>query len=276
MIARHRILLVVVASTLTGWLVGCTEAPSSGPLIEYRGSGGLTGLEDRLVIKQSGQSILIRKSGRFEFIPDRDALNRLQALFEQAGFSQIRGEGVPLHRGADLFEYTVLIRRLRFGERTAILAAILAAMGLARNRRRQRLMAPTGSGRGFSWVGDALRVGPPGWRPGRTGPLRGGWMGRGPAGPAFPFGTLVVNLSGSFLLGVLGVVTLERSLLPGEWRISLGIGLLGAYTTFSTWEYETFRLLEAGQWAAGLVNLLGSAVAGFGALALGVVVGRTL
>ncbi|MDR7415170.1 MAG: fluoride efflux transporter CrcB [Armatimonadota bacterium] len=92
----------------------------------------------------------------------------------------------------------------------------------------------------------------------------------------FPFGTLVVNLSGSFLLGVLSVVTVERLLLPGEWRVLLGIGFLGAYTTFSTWQYETFRLLEAGQWGAGLVNLFGSAVAGFAALVLGVLVGRVL
>lgn len=90
----------------------------------------------------------------------------------------------------------------------------------------------------------------------------------------FPFGTLVVNLSGSFLLGLLSVLTVERLLVPGEWRIFLGVGFLGAYTTFSTWQYETFRLLEAGQWPAGLVNLFGSAVAGFAALALGVLVAR--
>lgn len=102
-----------------------------------------------------------------------------------------------------------------------------------------------------------------------------GWVASR-VGPEFPFGTLVVNLSGSFLLGLLAVATLERSLLPGEWRIFLGIGLLSAYTTFSTWQYESFRLLEAGQWATGLANLLGSAVAGLGALALGVVVARVL
>ncbi len=86
----------------------------------------------------------------------------------------------------------------------------------------------------------------------------------------------MVNLWGSFLLGVLSVVTVERLLVPGEWRILLGIGFLGAYTTFSTWQYETFRLLEAGRWGAGLVNLFGSAVTGFAALVLGVLVGRAL
>ncbi|MER3456640.1 MAG: fluoride efflux transporter CrcB [candidate division GAL15 bacterium] len=102
-----------------------------------------------------------------------------------------------------------------------------------------------------------------------------GWVASG-LGPGFPFGTLVVNLSSSFLLGVVAVVTLERSLLLGEWRIFLGVGLLGAYTTFFTWQYETLRLLETGPWAAGLANLLGSAVAGLAALALGVVVARVL
>ncbi|MCS7236086.1 MAG: fluoride efflux transporter CrcB [Armatimonadota bacterium] len=92
----------------------------------------------------------------------------------------------------------------------------------------------------------------------------------------FPFGTFVVNVSGSFLLGVLSVLTAERLLVPSEWRLLLGVGVLGAYTTFSTWQYETFRLLEAGQWGAGLANLFGSAGAGFAALALGVVVGRAL
>lgn len=92
----------------------------------------------------------------------------------------------------------------------------------------------------------------------------------------FPFGTLAVNLSGSFLLGVVAVVTVERLLVPGEWRVFLGIGFLGAYTTFSTWQYETFRLLEAGQWGAGLANLFGSAVAGLAAVALGMLVGRLL
>lgn len=102
-----------------------------------------------------------------------------------------------------------------------------------------------------------------------------GWV-LGRLGTEFPFGTLAVNLSGSFLLGVLSAVTVERLLVSGEWRVLLGIGFLGAYTTFSTWQYESFRLLETGQWSAGLVNLFGSAVAGFAALVLGVLAARAL
>jgi CrcB protein len=102
-----------------------------------------------------------------------------------------------------------------------------------------------------------------------------GWVHR-VLDTGFPYGTLTVNLSGSFLLGLVAVLTFERLLLGSEWRVLLGVGFLGAYTTFSTWQYETFRLLEAGQWAAGLTNLFGSAVSGFAALVLGVLVGRAL
>lgn len=102
-----------------------------------------------------------------------------------------------------------------------------------------------------------------------------GWVHRF-VGPGFPYGTLAVNLSGSFLLGVVAAVTVEKVLLGSEWRVLLGVGFLGAYTTFSTWQYETLRLLEAGQWGAGLANLFGSAVAGLAAVALGMLVGRLL
>ena len=95
-------------------------------------------------------------------------------------------------------------------------------------------------------------------------------------GVSFPWGTALVNFSGSFLLGVLGVLTSERLALPPQAVTLLGIGVLGGYTTFSTWQYETFRLLENGSWAYGVLNLLGGAALGLASVVLGAVVGRLL
>lgn len=97
----------VVMVMLIGWLVSCTKASSSQTLIEYRRSGGFVGLDDRLVIKESGESVLTRKSERFEFTLNSDTVNRLQALFEEAKFTQLRKEYLPSRPGADLFEYVV-------------------------------------------------------------------------------------------------------------------------------------------------------------------------
>lgn len=95
-------------------------------------------------------------------------------------------------------------------------------------------------------------------------------------GTSFPWGTALINFSGSFLLGVVAVLVTERLALPPSTLTWLGIGVLGGYTTFSSWQYETFRLLENGSWVYGLVNLLGGAILGLVSVALGVVVGRSL
>ena len=86
------------------------------------------------------------------------------------------------------------------------------------------------------------------------------------AGGAFPWGTLAVNLSGAF---VLGFVTGKLS---GDAQLLVGTGLLGSYTTFSTWMFESHRLGEDGELRAGVVNLLGSIILGI----LAVWLGRTL
>jgi CrcB protein len=95
-------------------------------------------------------------------------------------------------------------------------------------------------------------------------------------GFGFPYETFIINISGSFALGMLAVFTAERALLAPEWRTFLGIGFLGAYTTFSTWQYETWRLIEDGNLVAGLVNIGGSVVVGFAAVLLGIMVARAL
>ncbi len=92
----------------------------------------------------------------------------------------------------------------------------------------------------------------------------------------FPFGTLVINLSGSFLLGLLFAWAMERDVLPTAIRAPLMIGFLGAYTTFSTWMLESWRLVEDGAWALAAVNLAGSVLLGLIAVIAGLAIGRAL
>jgi CrcB protein len=91
---------------------------------------------------------------------------------------------------------------------------------------------------------------------------------------AFPWGTLVVNLSGSFVLGVLFAITTERAILPAEIRGPVLIGFIGSYTTFSTYTLETWRLVESGALALALANLVGSVVLGIVAVVAGLAIGR--
>jgi len=93
-------------------------------------------------------------------------------------------------------------------------------------------------------------------------------------GGSFPWGTLVINVSGSFALGVLFAFSVERALLPAEIRGPLMIGFLGAYTTFSTLMLESWRLAEDGALALALANLVGSGLLGIVAVALGLTIGR--
>lgn len=96
------------------------------------------------------------------------------------------------------------------------------------------------------------------------------------AGGAFPWGTLVVNVSGSLVLGLLFALAIERGVLPASVRGPLLIGFIGAYTTFSTLMLESWRLIEGGAVVLGLVNLVGSSVIGMVALIGGLMIGRAL
>jgi fluoride exporter len=92
----------------------------------------------------------------------------------------------------------------------------------------------------------------------------------------FPWGTFVVNMSGAFVLGFLMTLMTEQLTTASWLRSALTIGLLGAYTTFSTLSYETYRLLEDGALGLAAANMLGSAAVGLCAVYLGVVAGRAL
>jgi CrcB protein len=92
----------------------------------------------------------------------------------------------------------------------------------------------------------------------------------------FPWHTLVINLSGAFLLGILMALTVERGSLPASLILLLGTGVLGGFTTFSTLSYESVALMEHGLYAQGAVNMFGSAVGGIAAVVLGLLVGRAV
>jgi len=102
-----------------------------------------------------------------------------------------------------------------------------------------------------------------------------GWVSER-AGGAFPFGTLVVNLSGSFVLGLLFVLTVESGVLPSSSRAPVMIGFIGAYTTFSTLMLETYRLIEDGAVGLALANVVGSSILGLIAVVAGIALGRAV
>ena len=112
-------------------------------------------------------------------------------------------------------------------------------------------------------IGATLRWGVGNWVVGRT-------------GPGFPWHTMLINVSGAFLIGVLMALSLERGVVSSDWRMFLGTGVLGGFTTFSTLSYESLALMQSGLWTAGLANMFGSGVLGLAAAWLGIVVGRAV
>ena len=96
------------------------------------------------------------------------------------------------------------------------------------------------------------------------------------AGPSFPVGTLIVNITGSFVLGFLMRLALSTPAISAEMRTMLTTGFCGGYTTFSTFSYETMMLIEEGQYARGAAYVAASVAASLLAVWLGIVVGREL
>ena len=81
-------------------------------------------------------------------------------------------------------------------------------------------------------------------------------------GSTFPFGTLLINLTGCFLLGLIGQVTLNRMIVPPEWRVAIAVGFFGGYTTFSSFGWETAKMLESGEWLRATTYVASSVIFG--------------
>lgn len=90
----------------------------------------------------------------------------------------------------------------------------------------------------------------------------------------FPLATFLVNITGCFILGFFLTIAAERLPLDPRWRLLVATGFVGAYTTFSTFEYETQRLTTTGAFGWAIVNVLTSVVAGYLAVKLGVALAR--
>jgi CrcB protein len=95
-------------------------------------------------------------------------------------------------------------------------------------------------------------------------------------GTRFPYGTFVINVSGCFVIGLVLTVLDERLGLSPAWREAVAIGFVGAFTTFSTFEYETLRAVQHGDGATALTYVASSVVLGFAAVWAGATMGKVL
>ena len=93
-------------------------------------------------------------------------------------------------------------------------------------------------------------------------------------GGGFPFGTLLVNVAGCFLIGYVMHIGLATDRIPAAWRLTITVGFLGGLTTFSSFSYETVRLMEDGAWLMAVGNIAGNVVLAVGATILGMGLGR--
>ena len=95
-------------------------------------------------------------------------------------------------------------------------------------------------------------------------------------GPVFPYGTLIINVSGSFIVGLFLVWTAERVLIDPRWRLLVVIGFCGGFTTFSSYAFETTAYFEQGQWLLMTTNILANNVLSLAAAVAGISLARVL
>lgn len=95
-------------------------------------------------------------------------------------------------------------------------------------------------------------------------------------GASFPYGTLIINVTGSFILGLFITLVTERLVVAPNWRFAIAVGLLGGYTTFSSFTVETLALVQTGRWLAAGLYLAGNVLLGLVFAFLGMVLARAL
>jgi fluoride exporter len=103
----------------------------------------------------------------------------------------------------------------------------------------------------------------------------GGYVGAR-LGTRFPYGTFVINITASFLIGFIMTLLAERTHWSPNWRYLIPIGFLGGYSTFSSFEYETFRVFQDGEFLIAGINIALSVAVGFFSVWVGVITGRTI
>ena len=94
--------------------------------------------------------------------------------------------------------------------------------------------------------------------------------------PNWPYGTFIINITGCFLMGFLMTLIVDKQLLPPVWRLFLCVGILGGFTTFSSFGYEVYTLLYEGNLYGGLVYAAASFALGVCGVAAGVVLAKNL
>lgn len=100
--------------------------------------------------------------------------------------------------------------------------------------------------------------------------LMGDWDTR------FPWSTFTVNVAGSFLLGILIALTMEKMTVDDNFRLALGVGFLSSFTTFSTYTVQTIKLAEDSAWGLAFFNVFGMLAIGLAAAFAGLALGRSL
>lgn len=95
-------------------------------------------------------------------------------------------------------------------------------------------------------------------------------------GPVFPYGTLIINILGSFIVGLFVTWTTERILVDPRWRLLVVVGFCGSFTTFSSYAYESMAFFEQGQWGLMLANIFSNNVLCLGGAVAGIALARAL
>ena len=105
------------------------------------------------------------------------------------------------------------------------------------------------------------------------------WMSRSALrllGPGFPYGTLAINVLGSFVLGIFLVWTTQRGIVDPRWRLLIAVGFCGGFTTFSSYAFESMALMAQGQWLLVAANIVSNNLLSLAAVLAGMALARLL